>query len=88
MEEKKKDYIFNNIGSVIGIGGGESSKVYTITTIKTGETEIVIEKTISKRFPITEYEKAMDLYDNVNGGGYIIELEDLRDIKKKGQCNK
>jgi hypothetical protein len=38
---KENDLIFNDIESICGTS--ESSKVYMVTTVKTGETELVIE---------------------------------------------
>lgn len=63
---KEKDMIFSDL--VSSEGSGESSKVYTITTIKDGKTEIVIQKTITERYPVQDYEKVMDLYERLNCG--------------------
>lgn len=81
METKETNYIFKDIASTMG--GDSSSKVYTVTTIHTGETQIVIEKTISKRLPIQEYNEAMQMYERLNGSGRIITLEDLIEIRNK-----
>lgn len=64
---KEKDMMFGDIAK--SISAGESSKVYTVTTIKTGETQLVIEKTITERYPVQDYEKVMDLYERLNCGG-------------------
>jgi len=63
----KIDSIINNIVSTHG--SSESSEVYTITDIKTGETEIVISKTFTERYSIKEYPKVMELYEGLNRGG-------------------
>lgn len=44
--KEKINFIIKDIACCLG--GGESSKVYSITSIESGETEIVIEKTIKK----------------------------------------
>jgi hypothetical protein len=54
---------------VSSCGSSESSRVYLIADIRSGETELVIEKTISERYPITDYEKVMDLHKQITGGG-------------------
>jgi hypothetical protein len=60
-------------------GSGESSKVELIADTETGKTELVIRKTITERYPITDYEKVMRLYENLNrcGGRRVWSLEDL-----------
>lgn len=60
-------------------GSSESSKVELVADTKTGEAELVIKKTITERYPITEYQKVMQLHNDLNrGGGRIIwSLEDL-----------
>lgn len=51
------------------VGSGQRSSVYQYTDIHSGKTELVIEKTIIERYPVTEYEKVMKIYDNLNRGG-------------------
>lgn len=63
---KNKDYIFNYLRE--SCGPSEGSKLYLVTDIKTGETEVVIEKKIIERMPIQELEKAEDLYERLNCG--------------------
>jgi hypothetical protein len=74
---KEKDVIFNDLAS--STGTNESSKVYTVTEIRTGETEIVVEKRIIERFPIQEYDNVIDLYERLNcgGGRKVFKLEEL-----------
>lgn len=57
----------------------ESSEVKMIADTETGETELVISKTIIERYPITDYEKVMNLYERINRGGgrKLIKLKDL-----------
>jgi succinylarginine dihydrolase len=47
-----------------------------------GETQLVIEKTITERYPITDYKKVMKLYQNINAGGGRRCLS-LKDFTKK-----
>lgn len=61
-----KDFIFKTLREMIG--GGESSKIYAVIDVKSGETELVIEKTISERYPIQELEEVKRLYERINGG--------------------
>lgn len=63
---KEKDMIFSDL--VSSEGSDEGSKVYTVTDIKSGKTEIVIQKTITERYPIQDYEKVMDLYERLSCG--------------------
>lgn len=60
-------------------GSGESSKVELVADTKTGETELVIRKTITERYPITKYQKVMQLHNDLNRGGgrRVWSLEDL-----------
>jgi len=72
-----KEYIIHKICS--SIGGGESSEVELVANTQTGETQLVIRKEIIERYPITDYEKVMRLYENLNRGGgrRVWSLEDL-----------
>jgi hypothetical protein len=70
METKCKNdgiSIVHNIASTTG--GRESSTVELIANVFTGTTELVISKTITETYPITDYHKVMDLYNNLNSGG-------------------
>lgn len=51
------------------IGSTESSELRLIADTATGEVELVISKTITERYPITDYEKVKTLHDNLNRGG-------------------
>lgn len=57
----------------------ERSKVEMIADTETGETQLVISKTIIERYPITDYDKVMNLYEKINRGGgrKLIKLKDL-----------
>ena len=63
-------------------GSSESSEVYLIADLISGDTQLVIEKTITERYPITDYEKVMKLYEEINAGGGRILLS-LKDFAKK-----
>lgn len=60
-------------------GSSESSQVYMIADLVSGDTELVIEKTITERYPITDYDKVMKLYDEINacGGRRLFSLKDF-----------
>jgi len=64
---------------VSSIGSSESSKVELVADTKTGETELVIRKTIIERYPITDYENVMQLHESLNRGGgrKVWKLNDL-----------
>jgi hypothetical protein len=62
-------------------GSSESSEVYMIADLVSGETQLVIEKTITERYPITDYDKVMKLYEEINAGGGRITLS-LKDFTK------
>lgn len=64
---KKETHIIKDIASVCG--ASESSRVYLIVDISDGEAELVVEKTITERYPVQEYEKVMKLHENLNRGG-------------------
>jgi len=73
----KHELIVHLIASSTGCS--ESSKVELVADTKTGETELVIRKTITERYPITEYQKVMQLHNDLNRGGgrRVWSLEDL-----------
>lgn len=73
----KRDFITQNLREQIG--GGESARMYVITTVHSGETEVVVEKTISERFPVQEIEKAEDLYERLicGDGRKVFKLEEI-----------
>ncbi len=50
-------------------GTSDSSEVYMIADIKSGETELVISKTVTERYPITDYDKVMNLHERLNRSG-------------------
>ena len=74
---KKETHITKDIVSVQG--AGESSRVYLIVDISDGEAELVVEKTITERYPVQDYDKVMKLHENRNRGGgrRVWTLEDL-----------
>ncbi len=64
---KREDYIRKDLKS--NIGSGESSEVYLEVEIKTGQSELVISKTITERYPVSDYHKVMELHEDLNRGG-------------------
>lgn len=63
---EKKTHIIKDIGSHVGVG--ESAKIYMIVEISSGKSQVVVEKTLSKRMSITKYEEAERLYERLTGG--------------------
>lgn len=63
----KETHIIHDIAETCG--AGESSRVYLIVDIRDGESELVIEKTYSERYPVQDYQEVMRLYRNLNRGG-------------------
>lgn len=78
---KETTHIIKDIASTIG--AGESSKIYVITSIATGETEVVVEKTISKRMSIKKYHEALAMYERLGDSGYIVSIEDIIKLRKR-----
>lgn len=64
---KKEMYIRKQI--VSSCGSSESSSVELQVEIKTGEAELVIEKTIREVYPVTDYDKVIELHENLTRGG-------------------
>lgn len=77
MNMKKRDYIFNKLR--MQGGADESCELYIVTDVRTGQTEVVLDKKISQRFPIQEIEKAEDLWERLTcgGGRRVFKPEDL-----------
>lgn len=73
----KSEIIVHKICS--SFGSSESSELKLIANTRTGETELVISKTITERYPITDYDKVMQLHEDLNRGGgrKIWKLKDL-----------
>jgi len=65
------------------VGGGEETKMYAVTNVAKGKTEVVIEHTIKMRMPIQELEKADDIYEKLTGGNgrRIIVIEDILEMQ-------
>jgi signal recognition particle GTPase len=63
----KTQSIIKNIVSTTG--SSEGSEVYMIADVVSGQTELVITKSFTERYPITDYEKVMELYEKMNRGG-------------------
>lgn len=79
------DFISKELAS--RFGGGEASKIYVITNVHKGDTEVVVEHTISERYPIQELEKAANIYERfgLGNGRYLMTLEDMLSFKPKMQ---
>lgn len=50
-------------------GANERSEVELEADTSNGEVHLVVRKTITERYPVTEYEKVMDLHERLNRGG-------------------
>ena len=74
----KEPFIFKDIAGQSD--GSESSRAYLVVDKSTGKSEVVIEKTLSKRFPATEYDKAMSLYEQLNCSGMVHQIEELKRV--------
>lgn len=77
----KKTHLFQNLkqqGS-----SDESARLYMCVTIHSGKAEIIVEKTITQRFPVEKYETAERLYERLTcgGGRRVYTLEDLASEK-------
>lgn len=68
---KKGDTIYNKLKEQIG--SDEHTIMEIHTDLKTGESELVVTKSYTERFPVTAYEEVSKLYENLTrGGGRII----------------
>lgn len=63
-------------------GGGEGCKVYTITSLSDGQTEVVIETTQTARYPVQQLNEVLKLADNITGGGgrRVVSVDDIAAI--------
>ena len=79
-DRKPQPYLTQELKS--SMGSDESSRVYAITCVANGKTEVVIEKTITKRAPIEELEEVLDQYEQMNGGGgrRVITIDEMVDV--------
>lgn len=61
------------------LGGGEETKLEIVIDTTTGESQAVIRYSIAERFPITELEKAEDLFARLTcgDGRKVYTLEEL-----------
>jgi hypothetical protein len=64
---EKETHIIKELAQ--GCGSRESRRMYTITAIHSGETQVVIDYTITKRFPIQKLEEAKKMYKDLEKGG-------------------
>lgn len=65
-------------------GGNEGTRVYTITSINDGKTEVVLERTISERYPVQKLNEVLDMAKDMDAGGgrRMVFIEDLLDVYK------
>lgn len=75
--EKKVDFIIRDFHKTQGTQ--EGCRVYTITGVHDGKTEVVIEKTVSARYPVQKLNEVLDLHEKLTGGGgrRIISIDDI-----------
>jgi hypothetical protein len=71
--KEKQTHIIKDLRS--STGGNRSSRMYVITTVSDGRTEVVVEHSIAKRFPVQELDKAEALYEKLDYVG--IGLDEL-----------
>jgi len=60
-------------------GSDESCEAWLQVDTSTGESEIIVEKSIREYHKVTDHDKAMDLFDRLTcgGGRQVYSLEDL-----------
>jgi hypothetical protein len=73
----KSNLIIKEIKS--STGTDESSTLKLIADTQSGKTFIEVTKTIRECYPLTEYDKADQLYEDLNRGGgrKVVKLKDL-----------
>lgn len=64
---EKPEYLYRDICS--RIGGGESSDVRLSVSTTTGEAQLVLTYEVRDYFPVTEYDKVIELYEKLGGSG-------------------
>lgn len=60
------DMIFKSLGDCTG--GKESERIFTITHVKTGETEVCVEKSVREYYPIQQLDRAKKAYKFLTDG--------------------
>ena len=83
MKKEETHFLFNKLRS--SFGSDEEAELYTCTDIQTGETSVILKKTVSQRFPIQKLEEAKRLYDTLTEGNgrYVLKPEDLVGLRPK-----
>ena len=66
MTKEKRTHITQNLRQVCG--STEGTKMYVITTVHSGETEVVVDHKISKRFPVQDLEQAEEMFEKLTHG--------------------
>lgn len=61
---------------------GESTEIIIIINATDGTTKVKLEKSYSEYFDITDLDKAEDLYETLNGSGYVIDIERLAKLRR------
>jgi hypothetical protein len=80
MKEVKRISIVHDLASMTG-SDYTSSEVYMYTSIETGESKIILKRTVGQSFPVQEYEKVMKIYEKLHGSGKVITIGDLLKIR-------
>lgn len=60
-----------------------SGEVYLSVNLATGESKIVLTRTVGVTFETKDYEKALKTHENLHGSGRIITIDDLLKIRGK-----
>ena len=63
MIKRSERYLIGDLAA--SEGGNESQRMYAITNLRTGKTNVVVEYTFSARFPVEKIEEADRLYERL-----------------------
>lgn len=70
MPDKKRTHITKDLES--SLGADNSRRLYSITSVHDGKTQVVVEQTICERFPVTRLEDAEELYERLGRWHYSL----------------
>lgn len=59
------------------VGADDSLEVELVADTCTGKTRLVVTKTFTERYELTDYKKVMELYDKLNNARRIYRLKDF-----------